>query len=70
MWVSSNMKEFEHWFKQQSFYMNMKYINGSRLFLQDNGVYRCLAVQMAYAAWCSQKSKINELEVLLYGECN
>jgi hypothetical protein len=64
------MKEFENWFKKQPFYLNMLYINGNQLFIHEGGVYRCLAVQMAYAAWCSQKAVVNNLEVLLYGECN
>lgn len=45
------MREFEIWFMEQDFYINMRFIHGDKLFDKDGDVYRVLPVQMAYKAW-------------------
>lgn len=45
------MIEFEEWFKNQSFYLNMRFIYGDSLFIKDGNEYRVLAVQMAHLAF-------------------
>lgn len=45
--------EFEEWFKQQDFYLNLLYVHGEALFLKDHdtNTYRVIAVQAAYKAF-------------------
>lgn len=48
-------KEFEAFFIQQPFYLQLKYIHGERLFDFDEGVgYRNLTVQIGYVCWCKE----------------
>ena len=48
------MKEqFEKFFMNQPFYLQLKYIRGDRLFDFDQGIgYRDLTVQIGYVCWC------------------
>lgn len=50
------MKEqFEAFFKDQPFYLQLKYIHGDRLFDFDAGIgYRNLTVQVGYVCWCKE----------------
>ena len=59
------MKEqFEVFFMAQSFYLQLKYIYGDRLFDFDQGIgYRNLTVQIAYVCWCKE-----DKEFVLRGE--
>lgn len=58
--------KFEEWFQQQSFYLNLRFIHGDQLFTSENGVYRVLAVQIAWATWMEQQKRIDKaLRVLL-----
>jgi hypothetical protein len=59
------MKEqFEVFFMAQSFYLQLKYIHGDRLFDFDQGIgYRNLTVQIAYVCWCKE-----DKEFVLRGE--
>lgn len=43
--------DFEEWFKQQDFYLNLLFVHGEALFLKDGDVYRVIAVQAAYKAF-------------------
>ena len=46
-------EQFEEFFIAQTFYLQMKYIHGDRLFDFDQGIgYRNLTVQIAYVCWC------------------
>lgn len=47
--------KFEAWFQQQPFYLNLCFIHGDQLFTSENGVYRVLAVQIAWATWQEQQ---------------
>lgn len=48
-------EQFEKFFMAQSFYLQMKYIYGERLFDFDQGIgYRNLTVQIAYVCWCKE----------------
>lgn len=44
---------YEEWFKQQPFYVNMRYSRGDALFLRDGDVYRELPVQIGFSAMFS-----------------
>ena len=47
--------KFETWFKDQSFYLQLKYILGDRIFDFDEGIgYRNLTVQVRYVAFCGE----------------
>ena len=50
------MKEqFEAFFKDQPFYLQLKYIRADRLFDFDQGIgYRDLAAQIGYVCWCKE----------------
>ena len=54
------MKEqFEIFFRAKSFYLQLKYIYGDRLFDFDQGIgYRNLTVQIAYVCWCKGDKEI------------
>jgi len=46
-------KEFEIFFMNQPFYLQLKFIHGERLFDFDEGIgYRNLTVQIGYVCWC------------------
>lgn len=46
-------KEYEAFFMEQPFYLQLKYIRGDRLFDFDQGIgYRDLTVQIGYMCWC------------------
>ncbi len=48
-------KEFETFFAAQSFYLQLRFIYGERLFDFDIGVgYRNLTVQVGYVCWCKE----------------
>lgn len=49
---------YEEWFKQQPFYVNMRYSRGDALFLRDGDVYRELPVQIGFAM-----SNLKQLEI-------
>ena len=59
--------KFEQWFKQQPFYLNLRFIHGDQLFTSENGVFRVLAVQIAWATWMEQQKRIDELKQALKG---
>lgn len=45
--------EYEQWFIEQSFYHQLRYIHGDRLFDFDVGIgYRNATVQVGYVAYC------------------
>ena len=45
--------EYEQWFTEQSFYQQLRYIHGDRLFDFDAGIgYRNATVQVGYVAYC------------------
>lgn len=45
--------QFEMFFMNQPFYLQLKYIHGERLFDFDEGIgYRNLTVQVGYVCWC------------------
>ncbi|MHA3062529.1 hypothetical protein [Acinetobacter sp. ANC 4641] len=52
--------KFEEWFQQQPFYLNLRFIHGDQLFTSENGVYRVLAVQIAWATWQEQQKWLDE----------
>lgn len=52
------MKEFEKWFTEQDFYLNMKYVHGDKLLNKDNGIYRVLVVEMCKLAFYKDKPKV------------
>lgn len=58
----NNKEKFEEWFQQQSFYLNLRFIHGDRLFASENGVYQILAVQIGWEAWQEQQKRIDELQ--------
>lgn len=45
--------DFETWFKQQDFYMNLRFNLGDRIFDFDSSInaYRSLHVQIAWETW-------------------
>lgn len=48
-------KEFESFFVNQPFYLQLKYTRGDRLFDFDSGIgYRDLTVQVGYVCWCKE----------------
>ena len=49
---------YEEWFKQQPFYVNMRYSRGDALFLRDGDVYRELPVRIGFAM-----SNLKQLEI-------
>ena len=53
---------FEHWFINQEFYTNMRFIHGDNLFSKDGDVYRVLPVQMAYQVWINRNESLNNME--------
>ena len=58
--------KFEQWFKQQPFYLNLRFIHGDQIFTSENSVYRVLAVQIAWMTWQEQQKRIDKaLRVLL-----
>ena len=57
--------KFEEWFQQQPFYLNLRFIHGDQLFTSENGVYRVLAVQIAWATWREQQKRIDQLEEIV-----
>lgn len=53
-------QEFQNWFKQQSFYQNLVFIHGDRLFNFDRiDGYSILSVQIAWLTWQEQQKKID-----------
>lgn len=45
--------EFEAFFTDQPFYLQLRYTQGDRLLDFDEGIgYRNLIVQIAYVCWC------------------
>ena len=60
-----NRTKFEEWFQQQPFYLNLRFIHGDQLFTSENGVYRVLAVQIAWATWREQQKRIDQLEEIV-----
>lgn len=54
--------DFEHWFINQDFYINMRFIHGDNLFSKDGDVYRVLPVQMAYQVWISRTKSLDNME--------
>lgn len=57
-------EQFEKFFMAQTFYLQLKYIHGDRLFDFDQGIgYRNLTVQIAYVCWCK-----GDTEFVLRGE--
>ncbi len=54
--------DFEHWFINQDFYTNMRFIHGDNLFSKDGDVYRVLPVQMAYQVWISRTKSLDNME--------
>lgn len=56
-------QEFQNWFKQQSFYQNLVFIHGDRLFNFDRiDGYSILSVQIAWLTWQEQQKKIDVIE--------
>lgn len=51
--------KFESWFKQQPFYLNLRFIHGDRIFASENSVYRVLAVQIAWMTWMEQQKRVD-----------
>lgn len=49
--------EFEQWFKNKSFYYQLVFIHGERLFLRDQQMYRILVVQIAFETWSEFQCK-------------
>lgn len=47
---------YEEWFKQQPFYVNMRYSRGDALFLRDGDVYRELPVRIGFDAMFSNQA--------------
>lgn len=46
-------KKYEAWFIKQSFYHQLRYVLGDRIFDFDDGIgYRNLTVQVGYVAFC------------------
>ena len=45
------MDEFIVWVKQSSYYNTLVFIYGERLFIHENGVFRVLAVQLAWETY-------------------
>ena len=62
------MVEFEQWFVDQDFYVNMLFIHGDALFLKDGDVYRLLPVEMAYQAWQTVRYKTKDDHISLTQE--
>lgn len=63
---------FETWFRQQSFYKNLVFIHGDRLFDFDSSVdeYRTLGVQIAWVTWQHLHETLQAVEcVCECGEC-
>ena len=51
--IENKRKEYEAFFMEQPFYLQLKYIRGDRLFDFDQGIgYRHLNVQIGYMCWC------------------
>ncbi|MHA3052574.1 hypothetical protein [Acinetobacter sp. ANC 4640] len=54
------MGQFEAWFQQQSFYLNLRFIHGERLFIFDaQDGYVVQAVQIAWMTWQEQQKRID-----------
>lgn len=45
------MDEFIKWVKQSPQYSTLAFIHGERLFIRENGVFKILAIQLAYEAF-------------------
>lgn len=45
------MDEFIEWVKQTPHYKNLIFMHGDRLFIRENGVFKILAIQLAYECW-------------------
>lgn len=51
---SDTRKEYESFFQNQSFFNQLKFIHGDRLFDFDDGIgYRNLIVQIGYVCFCN-----------------
>lgn len=49
---ASSRSDYENWFEKQSFYHQMLFIHGGKLFDFDEGIgYRTLPVQIGYVAY-------------------
>ncbi|WP_212749274.1 hypothetical protein [Acinetobacter sp. ANC 3789] len=54
------MSQFEEWFQLQSFYLNLRFIHGERLFIFDaQDGYVVQAVQIAWMTWQEQQKRID-----------
>lgn len=58
--VIDSSLNFEHWFLNQDFYTNMRFIHGDNLFSKDGDVYRVLPVQMAYVVFSEKHAEYAE----------
>ncbi|WP_288496943.1 hypothetical protein [uncultured Acinetobacter sp.] len=56
------MDKFKEWFVSQYFYTNMRFVHGDALFDKDGDFFRILAVQIAWEAWQSRQTEINQLQ--------
>ncbi|MHA3081908.1 hypothetical protein ACX1NX_01725 [Acinetobacter sp. ANC 5383] len=57
------MSQFEEWFQLQSFYLNLRFIHGERLFIFDaQDGYVVQAVQIAWMTWQEQQKQTDELK--------
>ncbi|WP_394651158.1 hypothetical protein [uncultured Acinetobacter sp.] len=45
------MDDFISWIKQSPQYSTFAFIHGERLFIRENGVFKVLAIQLAYEAF-------------------
>ncbi len=45
------MNDFINWVKQSPQYSTLAFIHGERLFIRENGVFKILAIQLAYEAY-------------------
>ncbi|MHA3104170.1 hypothetical protein [Acinetobacter sp. ANC 3791] len=57
------MSQFEEWFQLQSFYLNLRFIHGERLFIFDaQDGYVVQAVQIAWMTWQEQQKQIDAVQ--------
>ena len=55
--------KFEEWFQLQSFYLNLRFIHGERLFIFDvQDGYVVQAVQIAWMTWQEQQKRIDAIQ--------
>ncbi|ENU80017.1 hypothetical protein F975_01769 [Acinetobacter sp. ANC 3789] len=45
------MEEFINWVQQSPCYTTLIFSHGERLFIHENGVFRVMAIQLAWEAW-------------------